>query len=551
MKKRLFKIALASLLAVGIAPVLTSCVDESLNIDPKHPSVLPSENFLATGIHQFAYYTSTPSVNFNNYVFFVQNLSETTYNDETRYNLVTRNQPRNHFNRMYVYVLGNIRNAKAALPNEGFTAVEEKNKLATLEIAEIMAWENLVNTFGNIPYSEALQGSADVANYTPKYDDAKTIYVDLINRIDAVIASINPSVKGYAGDVIYQGDMTKWIKTANAIKLRLGLNLADTDPTLSKLVVESAAGSVYANANESFTFKYDTGTFTNPFFDNFVASGRNDFVASNTVINLMNGKQDPRLVPWFTALHYALGSVTSSTVDGTITTINVDLSDPSTGQPGVAVGDPIYSNGVLIGSISSISGNVITVENALIPVLADATVSYKDYYTGGVFGDKNPFARYSHLSNNQFLANNKPYQVISYTEVAFMLAEAAQRGFSVGGSAASWYEKGITASFAESGIAGEAATYLAANPYNAADWKKSIGEQAYIALYTRAYATWNFTRRLDQPVLTNPSNSLTNTIPYRMPYSDQEYVLNATNVNAAKAAMGGDDVSIKLFWDVN
>ena len=479
MKKRIFKIALVSLLAVGIAPVLTSCVDETLNIDPKHPSVLPSENFLATGLYQFAYYTTTPSVNFNNYVFFVQNLAETTYNDETRYNLVTRNQPRNHYNRMYVYVLGNIRNAKAALPSEGFTAVEEANKLATLEITEILAWENLVNTFGNIPYSEALQGNAEDPNYTPKYDDAKAIYTDLINRIDAVIATINPSVKGYAGDVIYEGDMTKWIKTANAIKLRLGLNLADTDPALAKLVVESAAQSVYENANESFTFKYDTGTFTNPFFDNFVASGRNDFVASNTVIDLMNEKEDPRREPWFTKV--------------------------------------------------------------------------SDNFVGGIFGNKNPYSRYSHLSKDFFLAKNNPFQVVSYTEVAFMLAEAAARGYNVGGSAEDWYAKGITASFDESGITAEATAYLAANPYDAANWKQSIGEQAYIALYTKAYATWNFTRRLDYPVLTvnYPQVSLLSSVPYRMPYSDQEYVLNATNVNAAATAIGGDKATTKLFWDVN
>ena len=477
MKKRIIKIALASLLVVGLAPVMTSCVDETLNVDPKHPSVLPSENFLATGTYQFAYYTTTPSVNYNNYVFFVQNLSETTYNDETRYNLVTRNQPRNHFNRMYVYVLGNLRNAKEALPKEGFVPTEEANKLATLEISEILVWENLVNTFGNIPYSEALKGGADNPNFNAKYDDAKEIYKDLINRLDATIASINPSVKGYDGDVIYQGDMNKWIKTANAIKLRLGLNLADTDPALSKLVVESAAQSVYANSGESFTFKYDTGTFTNPFFDNFVASGRNDFVASNTVIDLMNEKNDPRRAEWFT------------TVD--------------------------------------------------------------DAYIGGVFGEKNPFARYSHLSNDFFLVKNKPFEVISYTEVAFMLAEAAARGYNVGGSAADLYAAAITASFKDSGIAGEAAAYLAAHPYEQNTWKKSIGEQAYIALYTKAYATWNFTRRLDYPVLNNPSNSLTTTIPYRMIYSDQEYTLNAANVRAAATAIGGDEVSTKLFWDVN
>ncbi|WP_413532482.1 SusD/RagB family nutrient-binding outer membrane lipoprotein [Empedobacter brevis] len=477
MKKLIFKISLVSLFTLGIAPILTSCVDEELNVDSKHPSTLPSENFLATGIYQFSYYSTTPSVNYNNYVFFVQNLSETTYFDESRYNLVTRNQPRNHYDRMYVYTLGNIRNAKKTLLKEGFTDAEVSSKFATLEIFEILTWENIVNTFGNVPYSEALQGDDENPNYTAKYDDAKTIYIDLIKRIDTVIASIDTTVKGYAsGDVIYQGDMIKWIQTANAIKLRLGLNLADTDPALAKSTIESAVSSgVYSDSSNNFTFKYDSGIFTNPFFDNFVASGRDDFIASNTIIDLMNNKEDPRRDVWFTK------------VDGE--------------------------------------------------------------YIGGIFGQKNPFARYSHLSEEFFLAKNVPSAIISYTEIAFMLAEAAQRGYNVGGSASDYYNKAITSSFLESGIADKADAYIAKHPYDASNWKKSIGVQAYIALYTKAYATWNFTRRLDYPILNNPSNSLTETIPFRMPYSDQEYLLNKTNVEAAATAIGGDNVSTKLFWD--
>ena len=63
MKKRIIKIALASLLVVGLAPVMTSCVDETLNVDPKHPSVLPSENFLATGTGQIWGMTDDETIN--------------------------------------------------------------------------------------------------------------------------------------------------------------------------------------------------------------------------------------------------------------------------------------------------------------------------------------------------------------------------------------------------------------------------------------------------------------------------------------------------------
>ena len=477
MKTKILKLALLSVLATGTF-TMTSCVDESLNEDPKHASVLPSENFLANSLYQFSYYTVNPSVNFNNYNFFVQHWAETTYTDETNYDLITRNQPRNHYNRMMVYTIGNIKQAKSALETEGNDNVTKANKLATLEILEIMAWENIVNTFGNVPYSDAFKAKSD-RNFNPKYDDAKSIYTDLIARINTVIGTINVSGKGYGnGDSVYSGNMNDWKKTANAIKLRLGINLADTDAALAKSTVESAVTSgLYQSDNESFTFTFDGGTFSNPIFDNLVASGRNDFVPSSLLIDAMNKTSDPRLKTWFT------------TVEGK--------------------------------------------------------------YVGGTFGSLNPFASNSHLSDF-YLAPNGAEKLISYTEVNFILAEAAARGYSVGGTALSFYEKAIKASMQESGVSdADATTYLAANPFNVTNWKKSIGDQAWVALFNRAYAAWNFNRRLDFPALKNPVNSKAESVPYRMPYSDQEYVLNATNVNAAKAAMGGDDVSIKLFWDVN
>lgn len=483
MKKKIFNMAIVSLLVVGMVPIINSCVNEALNIDPKHPSVLPSENFLATGLYQFAYYVTTPSVNFNNYAFFVQNLAETTYFDESRYDLITRNQPRRHFDRMYVYTIGNIKNAKGQLPKESNAAAVATNKLATLEIFEILAWENLVNTFGNIPYSEAFQADLS-SNYLAKYDDAKTIYVDLVKRLDAVISTIVTTEKGYlSGDIIYKGDMHRWIKTANAIKLRLGINLADSDPALAKTVIESAYQSgVYQDSFDNFTFRFDKGTFTNPYYDDFVASGRNDFIPSELVINTLKAKNDPRIDAWFTKVEVSAG---------------------------------VFD------------------------------------YVGGKFGYQNPFGTRSHLNNSYFLQSDNPATLISYTEIAFILAEAAQRGINVGATATDYYKYAITSSFTESGIAPQAAAYLAAHPYDSANWKQSLGEQAYIALFGKAYPTWNFTRRLDVPVLVNPVSSLTTTVPLRMIYSDQEYVLNGTNVKAAAAEIGGDNVATKLFWDVN
>lgn len=475
--KKFSNILIAGVLA---AFSLTSCERDltSLNEDPKHPSVLQSKSLLATGQYQSSYYMFTGSVNFNNYRFFVQQWAETTYIDETNYDLVTRNQPRNNWNRMYVYSLNNFEQAKKNLASEANTPAVQNNKWATLEISQLFVWENIVDTYGDVPYFNAL--NADEGQFAPKYDDAKTIYTDLLSRINAAIAKIDVSDSGYedGGDLIYSGDMTKWKHFANSIKLRLALNLADVDPTTSKAAAESAiASGVIASEDESYKFVFDKGTFTNPIFDDLVASGRNDFVPSELVINTMKATNDPRLAVWFT------------TVGGA--------------------------------------------------------------YVGGKFGSKNAFGSRSHMKDF-FLGKDTPASLLSYTEVLFMEAEAAARGYNVGGSAQTFYDEAITASMLENGVStANTAAYLAANPYNAATWQKSIGTQAWVSLFNRGFAAWNFSRRLDYPTFVNPPNSKIEGVPVRMPYSDQEYVLNGTNVRAAASKIGGDKAVTKLFWDIH
>ena len=479
--KNIIKISLMSA-CIGLG--LSSCQSDltSLNDDPKHPAILPSENLLATAMYQSSYYIDNPSVNFNNYRFFTQQWAETQYPDETQYNLVTRNQPRNHFNRMYVYSINNLRQAKVNLKNEVETDDIRTNKLATLEIEEIFIWENLVDTYGDVPYSEAFKPDEIL---TPKYDDAKTIYLDLIKRINDAIVAIKPAVKGYAppvgatnsGDLVYSGDMTKWKKFANSIKLRLGMNLADVDPALSKTTVESAiAGGVISSDDDAYKFKYDGGTFSNPVFDNLVASNRNDFLPSELVVNTMKNLSDPRMDVWFTK----------------------------------------------VGGV----------------------------YKGGVFGELNdPYTNFSQLSS-YFRSPTAASNLLSYAEVGFLKAEAAARNYSAGGTAVDLYATAVTESMRENGVsAANTAAYLLTNPYNAVNWKQSIGVQAWLAMFNKGFASWNFTRRLDNPTLVNPPKSNLASVPYRMPYSDQEYVLNGANVKAAAAKIGGDKATTKLFWD--
>ena len=477
------------LTVLAVAFTLVSCQRDltSLNEDPKHTSFVPSENLLATGLYQSSYYIFTPSVNFNNFRFFTQQWSETSYPDETNYDLVTRNQPRNFWDRMYVYSINNYQQAKKNIPEElsdpaNADADVVTNKYATLEIAEIFVWEHLVDTYGDIPYTDAMKAADGL--YAPKYDDAKAIYTSLLSRIDAATAKIVTTKSGYtSGDLIYHGNMSKWKKFANSIKLRLAMNLADKDPATAKAAAEAAiASGVFTSDADSYSFKFDTGTFPNPVYDDVVGSGRNDFLPSDILVDQLNANSDPRRSTWFT---------TAEDEDG------------------------------------------------------------NQAYIGGVFGDVNAYEGNSHLTEF-FTAKNGVAKLLSYTEILFLRAEAAARGYSAGGTAAGLYAEAVKQSMTENKVSSaDADTYLAAHPYDAGNWKHSIGYEAWVSMFNNGFAAWNFSRRLDYPAFEVPADSNLEVVPTRMPYSNQEYVLNKTNVTAAAAKIGGDKATTKLFWDIH
>jgi hypothetical protein len=146
-----------------------------------------------------------------------------------------------------------------------------------------------------------------------------------------------------------------------------------------------------------------------------------------------------------------------------------------------------------------------------------------------------------------------PHQLLSYDEVEFFLAEAVERGFTVGGTAKEHYDKAITASIRYwGGSAAEATTYLAQPGVNyltaPGGYKQKIGEQKWLALYNRGWDAWIEWRRLDYPVLTKPVGALTD-FPMRFTYNVDEQNLNKTNYDQASTAIGGDVVTTKLFWD--
>ncbi len=145
-------------------------------------------------------------------------------------------------------------------------------------------------------------------------------------------------------------------------------------------------------------------------------------------------------------------------------------------------------------------------------------------------------------------AATAPHVIFDYAEVAFLMAEAVERGI-ITGDAADWYAQGVTASLAYWGYADQAADYIAANAYDAANWKQSIGEQKWLAFYMNGPQAWAEWRRLDYPQLSVPAAAVNSVIPVRLPYPISEDTRNGSSLSEVTSNI--NDLNTKLWWDVN
>ncbi|MBC7904841.1 MAG: SusD/RagB family nutrient-binding outer membrane lipoprotein [Gemmatimonadaceae bacterium] len=173
-------------------------------------------------------------------------------------------------------------------------------------------------------------------------------------------------------------------------------------------------------------------------------------------------------------------------------------------------------------------------------------------YSGGEPGEGTAFAAVSHVSPT-ITAPTFPGTLMDVAEVEFLLAEAFERGFNVGGSARSHYDKAITASIiAWNGTVAEANIYLAQPGVSyltaPGNWRQKIGMQKWLALNNRGWDAWIEWRKFDYPAL-NPASNAVSDIPVRFPYPVKEQNVNRLNYEQASTAIGSDEVSTKLFWD--
>lgn len=458
-----------------------SCVDslDDYNVNPKAAPIgsIPATSLVSNAERNLTRTVISANTNSGPFRYYVQYWAATDYPKESQYDINTRAINANYWNPLYRDVLADLKEAKGIITNNALLAAGVKdNQLACIEVLEVYTWSTLVNNFGDIPYSQAL----DISNVQPKYDDDKAIYADLITRLDGAISKMTTTSTGLGtSDLLNGGSMAQWIKFANSLKLRMALTIADDDATKAAKMAGETAGKVLASNADNIDLAFTTNPNSNPLWEDLVQSGRADFVGASTFIDALNERKDPRRDDYFKA----------------------------------------------------VGGE----------------------FVGGVYGEGNAYDDFS-APGTKLESPTLPGVLLSYAQVELDLAEAVERGFAVGGgTAAEHYNKGVTASILEwGGTAGEATAYLAqptvAYATAGATYQEKIGIQKWIALYNQPTDSYREWRRLDYPKLQKPSTADSD-IPLRFPYPVVEQNLNKANYDAAAAAIGGDKVTTRVFWD--
>jgi len=422
-----------------------------------------------------------------------------------------------HWNPIYTGVVPQLMTVM-----DNFDANTPENALANIWWA--FSFSRLTDYYGPVPYFDAGIPARGV-----KYDSQEAIYDDFFKRVTAAVAVLeqHKSAKPFAtGDIIYKGDVNKWIKFANTFRLRCALRISKADPARAKAEAEAAvkAGILEIGADNAMMVR----TAINSGDGNGISriAGWGEFRMSATMESILKGYNDPRMVEFF---------------------------------------QPAFNTGTYEG-----------LRNGLNPAQLALPLNLND-------NNSNVGARWIRNTGAGSGWENLyavPASIMHTSEAYFLRAEGALNGWDMNGEAKDLYEQGIRLSMEQWGFTGDAVekyiqgTTPPVAPGDAMNsapvttipvkWgaseaiqREQIGTQKWLALFPDGFEAWAEYRRSRFPKLYPVVNSVNEDVPAgqvlrRFPFLDAEKNTNKPAVDAAVSLLNGEDkASTPLWWDKN
>ncbi len=282
------------LITVAVLVILSqpSCKKETFtkaNINPNSPAVVTPANLLPVIETSLAYTQGGDLARFTN-LFIQQSVGFSRQSQAYYHYILTSTDFDTPWGNMYTSVMGNDKDMLHKADSSGYNEYSGIGRM-------LMAYslQLLVDEWGDVPYSEALAGAS---NTHPKYDNAKALYDTIQSLIDVGIAQLTNSDKGGlqpgTDDVIYGGDVTKWVKFGHAIKARLFIHQSKGNAAMAAKALDEANQAFESNDdNAQFTFG-TAETFSSPIYQFNEQRGDIDYGSGALVSKLIDLK-DPRL----------------------------------------------------------------------------------------------------------------------------------------------------------------------------------------------------------------------------------------------------------------
>ena len=283
-------------LVLGFILLGSSCTKdwEEMNTDPNSPTDAPYTNLLAHTLRMTGDQFFDDWQGMNNFLSYAGQVTKIQYIDEARYKY--REGVVNDRWTDYYTLLNDLKKMKSKA-----VAAERPKMEAVSEIYSCFLWLMATDQWKDIPYTEALQGDAEVENLNPAYDSQEAIYADLITRLADANAKLNLPVNAANpedlgdGDVLFHGDFLKWQKFGNGLRLRIAMRISDVDAAGSAAIVSALEGQPMMESNDDNAFVYWEGVAPNkePWMEN--SQDRDDHGVAKTLIDKLVELGDPRL----------------------------------------------------------------------------------------------------------------------------------------------------------------------------------------------------------------------------------------------------------------
>lgn len=446
--------------------------DDDINVDPNLPSQASGTQLIANAMLSLPTLSASPQGEF-----MAQYLSETQYPGASTY-------PEGETS-FYGLYQGPLMNLETVLNSNSLTTLDGPiaNQLAVARILKAYFFWHITDRWGDVPFTEALQGKKD---FTPKYDTQEFIYDSLFKMLR--VASNMIVTGNITNDIIYRGDMTKWKKLANTIRMLMALRLSEVNPTLGASEFNDAltAGIMTSNADNLFFQHLADANNQNFWYAEVVTRTREWWAISKTLMTYLLNTNDPRLAVY--ARKNNAGNYVGLDFG---TTVGMPMTNPNTVS---LLGTALYAQNAPI--------HLVTYAQAL---FARAEAAKRGWITGGDATAKTNYDLAIEQSFRQWRANDTTGLGLyrSQPEVAY----DPLRGL------------------------------------------EQIANQRYIHLFMHGYEAWAEWRRTGFPNnLVSPGGKA---VPNRNSYPSNESFNNAENYQEAVQRQWGGQNSIygKVWWD--